>query len=605
MKKWRIMLAAAVAFLLLVFASFNMLVDPFGVFGDEIYHWDAYNMSNNPTTAKIEYLEKHKTEYDSFVIGSSSAASYDTKELNKYMNARFYNLFSNTNSNKYYCDLSDYLISNYGVKNILLSVGISDADITAPPKSSLNTQEHYRVSGRSACWFYLQHAFCNPRLSFDKIKAAKNVTYLPSDVDDYIPETGCCDKRVRDVEKITDLSVYEAKYQNNFNIQTENNTLDTMQESVEMVSYISELCAKNNVKLTVVFSPVSQAQWKQYDEAELVDYKKQLAEVSDYWDFSYSSVSLDDRYFYDGLHFRNAVGTMVLARVFNNKSAYYPKDFGSYISNVDAVSNQRTVSSDKKAYSADVPIILYHNITLEKPEGSSVTLDEFTSQIEALKNAGYNSVSFDQMIDYVYNGGALPENPICITFDDGYLSNYELAFPVLEKYEMKATIFVIGASVGHKEFYKDTKFPIIPHFSYAEAREMIDSGLISIQSHTFDMHQWPPFEGSETVRENMTKFESESDEAFVYAIKQDFLMEASDLEAGTGEKISVLAYPEGFFSDLTEVTLRELGVKVTLSTNTDSKNTIIRGLPQSLNALCRYSIDESVSADGLLKLLRQ
>ncbi|MBP8639408.1 MAG: polysaccharide deacetylase family protein [Oscillospiraceae bacterium] len=604
MKKWLILLASVIVFLLLVLAGFNIFVDPFGVFGDEIYHWDSFSMTNNPKTAKIEYLENHKTEYDSFVIGAS-AASYDTKELNKYMNAHFYNLFCSNSSNKYYCDLADYLIRNYDVKNILLNVGISDASISKTERRTLNTQEHYRVRGHGAFLFYLQHAFCSPRLGFDKIKAAENDTYLPSSVNNYIPETGCYDMRVRDIEKITDLIVYEAKHQNDFDMEPENNTLDNIQESVEMVSYISELCAKNNVKLTIVFSPVSQTQWKEYDETELVDYKKQLAEVSDYWDFSYSSVSLDNRYFYDGQHFRNAVGTMVFARIFNDKSVYYPKDFGTYISSADTVSKPETVSADKNAYSVDVPIILYHNITLVKPKGSSITLAAFTAQIEALHNAGYNSVSFDQVISYVYNGGALPENPICITFDDGYLSNYELAYPVLEKYQMKATIFVIGASVGHKEFYKDTKFPITPHFSYEEARKMISSGLISIQSHTFDMHQWPPFEAAGNVRKDMSKFENESDEAFVSAIKQDFYMEAADLEMGTGEKINVVAYPAGIFSDLTEVTLHELGVEVTLSTNTDSKNTIIRGLPQSLNALCRYSIEEGVTADGLLTLLGQ
>ena len=605
MKKWPIVLASVALFLLLVFAGVNVLVDPYGVFGDKLYHWDSYSMTNNPKTAKIEYLEKHKTEFDSFVIGSSSAASYNTNELNEYMNARFYNLSSYDSGSEYYYDLVAYLISGYDVKNILLNVGISEADTAGPDKNSLNTESHYRVSGKSGFAFYLRRAFCDPKLSFDKIKAAKNETYLPSRFNTFVPDTGCYDMRVRDIEKIGDLNVYETKHSSDFDMKTNDNVLESTQACVDMVSRIKKLCDENGVSLTVVFSPVSQAQWKQYDTAAILDYKKQLAEVSDYWDFSYSSLSLDDRYFYDGAHFRNAVGTMALARIFDDRSVYFPDDFGKYISSSASVPNPEQVSADKNDYSVDVPIILYHNVTTEKTKGACISLEAFTQQIQALKEAGYHTVSFDQMIDYVYNGGALPENPICITFDDGYLSNYELAFPVLENYQMKATIFVIGASVGHKEFYKDTKFPITPHFSYGEAKKMIDSGLISIQSHTFDMHQWPPYETSENIRKDMAKFENEGDEEYVAAIRQDFLQSSSALESETGEKINVLAYPAGVFNDLTELTLHELGVKVTLSTNTDCKNTLIRGLPQSLYAMCRYSIDDNVSTDELIKFLQQ
>ena len=68
---------------------------------------------------------------------------------------------------------------------------------------------------------------------------------------------------------------------------------------------------------------------------------------------------------------------------------------------------------------------------------------------------------------------------------------------------MKATIFSIGVSFG-KDHYKDTDYAMTPHFGAAEAAEMAGSGLISIQSHTYDMHQWPPYEdGSAAVRENM------------------------------------------------------------------------------------------------------
>ena len=78
-KKWLIMFAVVVVLALLLCIGFNLLVDPFGVFGDRLFHWDSYSQTNNPRVAKIEYLEEHHDEYDSYIIGSSSAASCGTE----------------------------------------------------------------------------------------------------------------------------------------------------------------------------------------------------------------------------------------------------------------------------------------------------------------------------------------------------------------------------------------------------------------------------------------------------------------------------------------------------------------------------------------------
>ena len=85
------MLAAAVTSA--VFAGFNIAVDPFGVFGDIIFDRYAYNMTQNPRFAKINYLEKNHDKYDSYIIGSSKTSSYSVEKLNEYYGgASFYNM---------------------------------------------------------------------------------------------------------------------------------------------------------------------------------------------------------------------------------------------------------------------------------------------------------------------------------------------------------------------------------------------------------------------------------------------------------------------------------------------------------------------------------
>lgn len=125
----------------------------------------------------------------------------------------------------------------------------------------------------------------------------------------------------------------------------------------------------------------------------------------------------------------------------------------------------------------ELPILMYHHIT---PEASiivnhmTITPERFEKHIIDILAVGYTPVFLEDLISYVESGEKLPEKPICITFDDGYLSNYEYAFPILKKYNIKANIAVIGTSIGVNE-YKDTNYSIIPHFSIEQAQEMENS----------------------------------------------------------------------------------------------------------------------------------
>ena len=72
------------------------------------------------------------------------------------------------------------------------------------------------------------------------------------------------------------------------------------------------------------------------------------------------------------------------------------------------------------------------------------------------------------------NGTPLPEKPVILTFDDGYVDNYKNAYPILEKYNLKGTIFLISDFVGTYPNY----------MTWAQVDEMQQSGLIDFESHT-------------------------------------------------------------------------------------------------------------------------
>ena len=112
--------------------------------------------------------------------------------------------------------------------------------------------------------------------------------------------------------------------------------------------------------------------------------------------------------------------------------------------------------------------LMYHSIDSEKNKGG-IFVDEFEEHIKWIKNKKTFKMEELKGLDYT-----LPPNSILITFDDGYKNNYTLAFPILKKYNMKATIFLNTKFIEKDEAY----------LNWDEIREMYESGLIDFQLHT-------------------------------------------------------------------------------------------------------------------------
>ena len=112
-----------------------------------------------------------------------------------------------------------------------------------------------------------------------------------------------------------------------------------------------------------------------------------------------------------------------------------------------------------------VPCIMYHSISDEK----AINSKNFEEQLELMKN--YATFKFEELEEVHCT---LPKNSILLTFDDGYKDNYTNAFPLLKKYNMKATIFLNTAYIGTDPEY----------LNWEEIKEMYESGLIDFQLHT-------------------------------------------------------------------------------------------------------------------------
>ena len=256
----------------------------------------------------------------------------------------------------------------------------------------------------------------------------------------------------------------------------------------------------------------------------------------------------------------------------------------------------------RNAFTARVPILMYHHLAETGASGSTISAEVFESHIKALSDAGYNAVSFADLSDYVSNGAPLPKRPVIITFDDGYMSVYEMAFPILQKYGMKATAFIIGIHHGSKVYKGRSYLPITPHFGDAEADIMSASGIFSIQSHSFDMHHYIPYE-TDSPRIGVLQRDDESDDEYIEAFIEDYTIVADQIENAVGVRPFVYSYPFGRRTELAESLLKDMGVTVTL-TIVEKHNTVVRNSPDSLFALGRFNVPGDMTADELLALIK-
>ena len=268
------------------------------------------------------------------------------------------------------------------------------------------------------------------------------------------------------------------------------------------------------------------------------------------------------------------------------------------------LAHQRNQNQPTDENSIRVPILMYHHFAdyyYENP-GTMVSGERFREQLIALQEAGYTTISFYQLRDFVNYGTPLPEKPIIISIDDGYLSVYEVAFPILKELEMIATTFIIGVTHG-MDTYKDTGHPIIPRFNDEQVITMAETGFKFFDSHSYDMHQHQPFEPEETFRRGVLRRENESEEEYIAAFREDFQNSANQLYEILGTRSFVFSYPFGLSNELTDNLLREMGVDITLKI-TQGVNIVTIGEPDTLFSMHRFNVPGDMTPEELLEMIR-
>lgn len=242
-----------------------------------------------------------------------------------------------------------------------------------------------------------------------------------------------------------------------------------------------------------------------------------------------------------------------------------------------------------------LPIIMYHSI-IDNPTASNdytVTSQIVENDLYYLKSHGYESVTTQDLVDYIEKDTPLPQKPVMITADDGFYNNYCYLVPLLQKYDYSAIISFVG------EFTDITAYndPHVPEYSYCtweDIQTLLDTGVIELGNHTYNMH-------SSSDRKGCAKMSYETYEQYKDILTADVGKLQDEFTKNIGTTPIVFAYPFGYTSKESTPILKELGFKATL--NCYEKPNYITKDSNCLFGLNRYNRSAKYSTEDFMNIL--
>lgn len=185
-----------------------------------------------------------------------------------------------------------------------------------------------------------------------------------------------------------------------------------------------------------------------------------------------------------------------------------------------------------------VSVLMYHMIGNEPGNAAIMTEANLRIQMNYLRDHGYHPITMQELYDYVTKGAPLPEKPVCITFDDGYLDSYIIVYPLMKEYGFPWTLFLITDDVG-KPYNRMT---------WDQLREMANSHTVTIANHTLSH----PKLHNLATRAEKEKEIVEANKALKYQLGVDNVW---------------LAYPYGDYDDEIIDICKKAGIKMAVTTD--------------------------------------
>lgn len=216
-----------------------------------------------------------------------------------------------------------------------------------------------------------------------------------------------------------------------------------------------------------------------------------------------------------------------------------------------------------------VPVLSYYRLSKNKPSKIAITQDDFKAQMKYLKDNGYHVITLDQLLGFLDYQEQIPEKSVVITFDDGWISVYDIAFPILKEYGFPATIFIYTDFVGGGKA-----------MSWKHIKELSEAG--------FDIQCQTKTHRNLTVLKNKESFKQ-----YFNSLEMEISYPKKLIEKKLNKECNCLAYPYGETNNLVIAMLKKHGYRAAFTVDNQSNPFFIDKYKISRSAIYgKYDIEK-------------
>lgn len=221
-------------------------------------------------------------------------------------------------------------------------------------------------------------------------------------------------------------------------------------------------------------------------------------------------------------------------------------------------------------------VLAYHSVVDESAAENqkqyfpqTISAQTLIKHFNWLKENGYNVISWQQVIDAENGKGTLPDNAVLLSFDDGYETMYNVVFPLLKAYNYPAVFAPVtgwlDTPTDQKIAYADKMLDRSVFATWAQVKEMEQSGLVEVASHTHNLHNGinaNPSGGQlpSVIAPEYKNGKYETEDAYKNRLKSDFSRTVQTLINHIGKKPRVMVWPYGQFNDIAVQIARQAGM---------------------------------------------
>jgi hypothetical protein len=315
-------------------------VDAYGILRTD---FSRQSQVPNMNFIKVKYLIGNTKKYDSLLFGSSRVENIDIKKITA---GRYYNMTYPVGVPQEHLENIRFLLnSGMSIKNVM--IGLDDFSCHVDPQQhrfDLDLQPHPAVSGKKVQVFYSEY-FLKLRKFIPQLTAYIRHNYTnrnsPSETRIIydIHETGriLCPVCDEDIERNVDAHIRSGEFNKPFH--SVGDTGDNITNTLAAMKEIVALTKQKHITLIVFINPIHKTTYLDTNLSQFALFKKELATITDYYDFSgLNSITTNNYNYYETSHYRPFVGDMMLKVMFGKPDVKVPRDFGfhSTRTNIDA-----------------------------------------------------------------------------------------------------------------------------------------------------------------------------------------------------------------------------------------------------------------------------